>query len=113
MSIKEFNMDIKELSRIQDMANLYKEDTGVDARIWVSTKYENHKIPRATVLIKGECVSIAITEEPWILAPKNCKHVSWYKKAMEWIKKNRELLLKYWNDNTFSTRVFLNSIEKV
>lgn len=112
MSIKGFNMDIRKLSRIQDMANLYENLTGVKGRIWVSFQVPRHA-PRVKVKIKGEEVSISISDKPEILAPKDCKHPSWYKEAIEWIKLNKEQLLKFWNDPEIDMYEFIMSLKRV
>lgn len=95
------------------MANLYEEDTGVDARIWVSTKYAGHK-PRLKVKKDDNEVSMSIEDEPKVLAPKKPKiDTSIIDAAKQWIVLNKDILLEYWNDSSLSTTKFIGALKKV
>ena len=99
--------------RVADMANLYEEDTGVDARIWVSTKYAGHK-PRLKVKKDDNEVSMSIEDEPKVLAPKKPKiDTSIIDAAKQWIVLNKDILLEYWNDSSLSTTKFIGALKKV
>lgn len=111
-------MNLKEIfkrqaDRVCDMANLYEEDTGVDARIWVSTKYAGHK-PRLKVKKDDNEVSLSIEDEPKVLAPKKPKlDTSIINAAKQWIVLNKDILLEYWNDSEFHTKRLYTETKKV
>ncbi len=114
-------MDLKKLSkvadecRVADMANLYKRTTGVNTRIWISSSYEKHN-PRIKADLGDIEVSISISSNPEILAPKNV-NLDGYSKLLsqikEWVKLNEELLLEYWENPKLDMAIIFDKIQKV
>lgn len=104
-------------TKIIDMANFTPESTGVDRMVFVSSKQPRHK-PRVKVavtshVIQGSTVSFSIEDEPKPIVgdvsklPK--KVVS---QIIEWIKLNKEVLLKYWNFEV-DTVYLTNHLKKI
>ena len=101
------------------MANLPARDTGVDgAVIWVAEGEfggaDSQHGPRVRVVPGtkitseglGDAVSITLTEPPRVLGtlPGRVR-----KLALEFVRKNREVLRRYWN-NDLSTREMLDAL---
>lgn len=100
---------------LNEMANLYFRTTGINARIYVSSKEPLHK-PRIKVYnsSNSESISLSIDDDPQILAgnplivsPKVLKQVK------EWIPLNKELLLYYWEHPEMDTVDLLERVRKV
>lgn len=100
---------------LNEMANLYFRTTGINTRIYISSKEPQHR-PRIKVYnsSNSESFSLSIEDEPKILAgdssivsPKILKQV------IEWIPLNKDLLLYYWEHPEMDTVELLERIRKV
>lgn len=99
------------------MANLRPEDTGLPMVVWISEKGGAKHGPRLKVSKKmgdkidpSNVLTVTVSDNPTMyngeLEPKV------FNKLKQFIKLNKENLLKYWN-NEVSTREFLNSLIKI
>lgn len=101
------NMDLFE------MANLSTRETKLPVVVWISIKPdENHKIPRikfvnekTTKTIKNNLVPLSITDDPYILSKNTTLNIpdSDFELIRQWVIKNKEGLLKVWNDEITPT----------
>ena len=115
MTIKEeFREYIKIQRELNEMAPTYlPKDTGLKEIIWVSPKNANHG-PRIKVysLNKSKDFSVTIEDEPRIVAGKSFVTSKEFDKIVDFIKLNKENLLKYWNYG-LSTKELADNILKV
>lgn len=97
-----------------EMSNIPQRITGLDSIIWIQTNDSqgtgNHNIPRIKFqnnsgmkIQKDELIPISISDEPEILLKSNdldkIKLSNKQIRAIKlWIIKNRDVLMKYWND---------------
>ena len=97
-----------------EMSNLSQQRTGLDSIIWIQTNDAQgtgkHNIPRIKFqnntgmkIQKDELIPISISDEPEILLKSNdlskIKLSNRQIRAIKlWIIKNRDVLMKYWND---------------
>ena len=100
---------------LNEMANLYFRTTGINTRIYVSSREPQHK-PRIKVYnsSNSESFSLSIEDNPKLLAgdssivsPKILKQV------IEWIPLNKELLLYYWEHPEMDILDLLERVRKV
>ena len=97
-----------------EMSNIPQRITGLDSIIWIQTNDSQgtgkHNIPRIKFqnnsgmkIQKDELIPISISDEPEILLKSNdldkIKLSNKQIRAIKlWIIKNRDVLMKYWND---------------
>ena len=106
-----------------EMSNLDTDDTGLsNGIIYISTKYAyGTQIPHSArikytndnnTMFK---VSVTISDNPEIVVgEKDSIPSKNLKELYKWIKINKIKLLDYWeNGNTYITKKFLNSLEKI
>lgn len=112
-------MNLKELrnkgyQEIADMANLYKEDTGVNIIITATSKMPRHK-PRIKVRKNlKESFSLSIEDDPKVLAGSpDIVTTKVLEQVRKWIALNKEILLEYWNDPLFYTKRLYTETKKV
>ncbi|MBE6334241.1 MAG: hypothetical protein E7071_05390 [Bacteroidales bacterium] len=105
----------RELNKISDMSTFYQDVTGLPGKIWISSKYSEHKIPRLKYTIDDEQLVISITKDPHVLAPKKFKGIipTKFKRIVLWIEENYDILIEYWNNSDLSTKKLVESIKKV
>ena len=85
-----------------DAATLVKEDTGIDAVIWVGHKCPSHA-PFVIVEVMAGKVVVSIDEDSGAIETA----------LREWIVLNKEILLAYWNDDLYPTSQLLQQIKKL
>lgn len=97
MNLKEHRL-LNDDSLVIDYANLDKRDTGIRARIFISSKIPQHK-PRIRVYRRGGSFTLSVKDCPKLIAG-NPTIVSGkiHKQVIEWVKLNKGILLKYWNN---------------
>ena len=101
-------------SELNEMAPSYlPKDTGLKEIIWVSPKNVNHG-PRIKVynLNKSKDFSVTIEDNPRIVAGKSFVSGKEFERIVEFIKINKENLLKYWNYG-LSTQELASNMLKV
>ena len=105
-----------------EMANISQSTTGLDVIIWVQTNNTQstgkHNLPRikfqnntATKVQTNELIPISIADEPKILLKND--ELSKIKiskeqinRVIQWIVKNKEILIDYWNEKTTTDELF-------
>ena len=92
-------MNCKKLSKIVDMANVLKEDTGLNYDVRISSKEGRHG-PRIRVYLENigdDSLSVSIGNTPKVVAGDS-KLISAedLDKVNQWILKNKQTLLDYW-----------------
>jgi hypothetical protein len=107
---------------VAEMTNLQEGDTGIAGVIFISTMMGRHG-PRVKYFIRAgrdqPSFSVSIADEPRVLAnslPR--RHLDRASPAViEWVKLNREALLRFWNEgDAFSVRElteFVASLQKL
>ena len=88
-----------------EMANISPKDSGVRYPMWVDSVGENrnnmHTLPRLKVQYKGQKIPVLLSDEPQI--PESVQDVLGFSsfkdfnQVKEFIKQNKDLLLKHWN----------------
>ena len=105
-----------------EMANISQNTTGLDVIIWVQTNNTQstgkHNLPRikfqnntATKVQTNELIPISIADEPKILLKNDELSKIKISKAqinrvIQWIVKNKEILIDYWNEKTTTDELF-------
>ena len=105
-----------------EMANISQSTTGLDVIVWVQTNNTQstiqHNLPRikfqnntATKVQTNELIPISIADEPKILLKND--ELSKIKiskeqinRVIQWIVKNKEILIDYWNEKTTTDELF-------
>ncbi len=87
---------------VADAATLVKEDTGVDAIIWVGHKCPSHA-PFVIVEAMAAKVLVSIDEDSGSIEPA----------LRKWLVLNKVILLDYWNDDLYPTSQMLQRIKKL
>jgi len=97
-----------------EMSNLWKDDTGIDYIIWVSSKKNSKHAPRIKLSSINSAsnldIVIIISDDPKLKHGKLQNKV--FKQVKKWILLNKKTLLDYWNEN-ISTKQMINKIKKV
>ena len=105
-----------------EMANISQNTTGLDVIIWLQTNNTQstgqHNLPRikfqnntATRVQIHELIPISIADEPKILLKNDELSKIKISKAqinrvIQWIVKNKEILIDYWNEKTTTDELF-------
>lgn len=100
---------------LNEMANLYFRTTGINTRIYISSKVPQHK-PRIKVYdySNSRSFSLSIEDYPKILAGDTSIVTSKIlKQVIGWIKINKDLLLYYWEHPEMDTMELLEKIKKI
>lgn len=111
-------MSFKEMLNEEEMSNLRPEKTGLPVVVWVSVGSHTKHGPRIKIQTKignkinpSELIPITIEDEP-----KNIENYKIDKKLFDdikkWIKKNREVLMKYWKFEIYTDEM-LKKIKKL
>ena len=87
---------------VADAATLVKEDTGVDAIIWVGHKFPSH-VPFVIVEAMAGKVLVSIDEDSGSIEPA----------LRKWLVLNKDILLDYWRDDLYPTSQILQRIKKL
>lgn len=98
-----------------EMANLYFRTTGINTRIYISSKEPQHR-PRVKVFnsSNSESFSLSIEDNPHLLAgDPSIVPTKILKQVQKWISLNKDLLLYYWEHPEMDTAELLERIEKV
>ena len=85
-----------------DAATLVKEDTGVDAVIWVGHKFPS-QVPFVIVEAMAGKVLVSIDKDSGAIETA----------LRDWLVLNMEILLAYWNDDLYPTSQLLQQIKKL
>jgi hypothetical protein len=100
---------------LNEMANLSQRKTGINTRIYISSKEGQHG-PRIKVYNSSndESFSLSIEDTPRVLVG-NPKIVSnkILKQSIRWVQINKEILLYYWQHPEMYTDDLLEKIQKV
>ena len=88
---------------VADAATLVKEDTGVDAVIWVGHKCQE-RIPFVIVEAMEGKVLVSIDEEDSGSIDTTLR---------EWLVLNKDILLDYWNDDLYPTSQMVRQIKRL
>ena len=102
----------KKLSKIVDMANVLKEDTGLNYDVRISSKEGRHG-PRIRVYLEN-ILSVSIGNTPKVVAGDS-KLISAedLDKVNQWILKNKQTLLDYWYADRPDTLAVLNTLKSI
>lgn len=122
-------MDLKQLlnkaydkCRMWEMTNLKPEETGLPVIIYVSDKGNSQHGPRIKVQndysskVTNDWFSVTIANDAKV--PDSQSHIKIKVKAKDidkvkqWVRLNRDLLLKYWN-GTITTTTFIKEFKKL
>jgi hypothetical protein len=108
---------------INEMANnLFPKNTGLPMNIWISTKDRTKHGPRikvqnnhSTNIQSNEFITITLEEKPRIIKKIWQKNISNddYKLVVNFINKNRLLILDYWENKINDNNVLISRIKKV
>lgn len=109
-------MNCKKLSKIVDMANVLKEDTGLNYDVRISSKEGRHG-PRIRVYLENigdDSLSVSIGNTPKVVAGDS-KLISAedLDKVNQWILKNKQTLLDYWYADRPDTLAVLNTLKSI
>jgi len=98
MKKKTLNDYLEDVFYYSEMANLSRKKTGLDYIIWImhQTGKEKHWA-RIKVKIKGQDVSITISDNPEWLSDTVKINAKEFNRIKKWIIMNKDVLLKYWN----------------
>lgn len=107
-SLLEAMRDLKEDKILTEMANYYQDETSLPVIVWIDDigveRRNRHNHPRikiqnnySTKVQQGETISILIDDkQPKILAGKAKIKQQDLNEVFEWVKKNYNVLIKYW-----------------
>lgn len=105
--------------KLNEMANYYFEDTGLPMPIYISDKRGvNHgariKVSCLYSKTSNKQFSITISDNPEVVANHDVGNIksSDIKKAIEFVKLNKDILLQYWN-LAISTGTLVKNMKKV
>lgn len=97
---------------VMAMANINKKRTGLNVNIWSDgqgcLRRKPDVVPRVKIESVGGSVSVSISEDPKVLAPKNWKKkfkkstISDIEAGIEYLKRNYDLFLQHYSDVDFS-----------
>lgn len=113
MNLKE--LKLKDYQEIADMANLYERTTGINTRIYISSKEGKHG-PRVKVYStdRSKSFSLSIEDDPKVLAgDASVVTNKMLKQAKQWVSLNKDVLVYYWSHPEMDILDLLNSIKKV
>ncbi|MBR3412241.1 MAG: hypothetical protein IKG81_06095 [Bacteroidales bacterium] len=112
-----------------EMANISQNTTGLDVIIWVQTNNTQstgkHNLPRikfqnntATKIQINELIPISISDEPKILLKNNDLNKIKISQTQingikQWIMKNKEILIDYWEEKITTDELFQKLIKLV
>ena len=98
-----------------EMANLSQRKTGINTRIYISSKEGQHG-PRIKVYNSSndESFSLSIEDTPRVLVGNpNIVSNKIFKQSIRWVQINKEILLYYWQHPEMYTDDLLEKIQKV
>ena len=98
-----------------DMANLYQDDTGIDGRIVISSKYPEQETPCLRYYVQDIEMLISIEDIPHALTPESLygRVPTKYQDIVCWILLNRPVLWGYWHNPEYTTNKLLSSLKKL
>lgn len=125
-SFREFREAIDESmiieSFLDEMANLYPDDTGVPCVIWIGTVGGQHG-PRVKVsntrgsMNADSCFVMSISKNPLMLTPRSCKLKKHeIENVADWIRLNYDVLMKLWKlheTGDGSAIILMNQLKKI
>jgi hypothetical protein len=98
-----------------EMVNLSQRKTGINTRIYISSKEGQHE-PRIKVYNSNndESFSLSIEDTPRVLGGNpNIVSNKIFKQSIRWVQINKEILLYYWQHPEMYTDDLLEKIQKV
>lgn len=107
------------------MSNLSKKRTGLDMIVWISSCHRplnKYEIPRlkfqdnvSDKIDKTDLIPISISDNPTILIKSKQIKTSTesIQKLASWIKKNKNVLLRHWNDPTYTSDEVIDDLQKL
>ena len=114
---KFFKNNNKSLEKLEEMANLTKDDTGLDYIVWIypKTNKEGHWARIKVQLDKNNRIPMSISDKPeWQIESEVKMPAKKEKKIKDWIKLNKDLLLDYWNsEGEMSLKIVFKNLKKV
>lgn len=100
------------------IGNIGPKHTGVDAMLWVSSQQLD--LPPLILVgldaAKNSSINIVVSVEntPKIIAPDNVEiSAPLWKKITEWIKLNKEALMRHWNDEIDTAELLCEQIKRI
>lgn len=121
--IRKLNTLDEDLIHLREMCNLDIEDTGLSKGVvWIGTTYAYSIQIQHEARIKytdenntNFKISVSISDDPRVvLGKEDSIPEENLKELYKWIRINKTKLLDYWREGyTYSTRQFLNSLEKI
>lgn len=97
---------------IMAMANVNKKRTGLSVNIWSDgqgcLRNKPDTIPRVKLNSPNGDISVSISENPQVLAPKNWQKkfkksdIEAFEEAIDYVARNYDLFLEHYNDTDFS-----------
>lgn len=102
-------------SKLDEMSNLFPEETGLNYKVWLSTKSgrERHSSRIKISNSDGEVI-FSIWGEPKVVGRRGKLLLSGkdFRKIIKFIKLNQETLLLHWEGKT-SSKQFTNAIKSI
>ena len=98
-----------------EMANLSQRRTGINTRIYVSSKEGQHE-PRIKVYNSSndESFSMSIEDSPKVLIGNpNIVSAKIFKQIIKWVQINKNILLYYWQHSDMDIDDLLDGIKKI
>ena len=99
------------------MANIGPEDTGLPYMIWIGHRGRVRHGPRIAAYldgyrVKSGMIAISLDEHPRVLRLPTKRAVprEHIDRMIEFARKNRELLLRYWDDDDMGTREMFEAL---
>ena len=97
---------------VMAMANVNKRRTGLNVNIWSDgqgcLRNKSDVIPRVKLVRDDESISVSISSDPQVLAPKNWKSkfkkstLDDFEEGIEFVRKNYDLFLAHYMDEDLS-----------
>jgi len=116
MKVKKRYKPLFEKERLEEMANLTKEDTGLDYIVWIypKTNKEGHWARIKVQVDKSNRVPMSISDTPEWKAENVNVPAKRANKIKEWIRLNKKVLLDYWNsEGEMSLKIVFSKLKKV
>ena len=116
MKIQKRYKPLFEMEKLEEMANLTKEDTGLDYIVWIypKTNKEGHWARIKVQVDKNNRIPMSISDNPEWKVDEVSVPSKKGNKIKKWIILNKDILLQYWNsEGEMSLKVVFSKLKKV
>ena len=116
MKVRKKYKPLFEKEKLEELANLTKEDTGLDYIIWIfpKTNKEGHWARIKVQIDKNNRVPMSISDTPEWKADSVDVPANKGNKIKKWIKLNKGVLLEYWNsEGELSLKTVFSKLQRV